>query len=131
MNAPHRRKEWLEFKEWCIQRKLKSFPAHPWTVSAYVVWLDANRRYRTLQKRLDVIARVHIRGCVHSPVSENIVSRTLEAVERRRRAGSHKSFDGRELLAPKKRKVSLKKLENKVGLSHLPRLVSRRPQPEA
>ncbi|MDV7338203.1 hypothetical protein RYZ26_01255 [Terasakiella sp. A23] len=131
MNTPHRRKEWLEFKEWCVQRKLKAFPAHPWTVSAYIVWLDANRRYRTMQKRLDVIARVHIRGCVHSPVSEEIVTRTRDAVDRRRAVGPHKSFDGRELLAPKKRTVVLKKLDKKPTLSHFPKLVSRRPQPEA
>lgn len=132
MNAPHRRKEWLEFKEWCAARKLKAFPAHPWTVSAYIVWLDANRRYRTLHKRLDVIARVHIRGCVHSPDGDGLVQRTLAALERRRLAGPHKSFSGRELLEPKKKPATtVGKTAQKPAMRHVPPLVARRPQPEA
>ncbi|SCA55838.1 hypothetical protein MTBPR1_130034 [Candidatus Terasakiella magnetica] len=130
MNAPHRRKEWLEFKDWCGQRKLKAFPAHPWTLSAYIVWLEAHRRYRTLHKRMDVIARVHIRACVHSPDQEDLVKRTLEAIEARRAAGPHKSFTGKDLLEPKKRKLKLAEKAEKKKLSHLPRLVSKRPQPE-
>jgi len=133
MNAPHRRKEWLEFKDWCGQRKLRAFPAHPWTVAAYIVWLDANRRYRTLHKRLDVIARVHIRGCVHSPDTEDLVKRTLLAIDTRRSEPkkTHKSFTGHDLLEPKKRKLQFKKLDETRAFSNIPPLVSRRPQPEA
>ncbi|WP_417789495.1 hypothetical protein [Terasakiella pusilla] len=132
MNTPHRRKEWLEFKEWCVARKLKALPAHPWTVSAYIVWLDANRRYRTLHKRLDVIARVHVRGCVRSPDADALVQRTLMVLERRRLAGPHKSFTGQDLLEPaKKRACSLKPVQQTPALRHVPPLVARRPQPEA
>ncbi|NVK19012.1 MAG: hypothetical protein HWE30_09975 [Methylocystaceae bacterium] len=131
MNTPHRRKEWLEFKAWCADRKLRAFPAHPWTVAAYIVWLDANRRFRTLQKRLDVISRVHVRACVHAPDQEDVVQKTLSAIHQRREAGSHKSFDGRDLLEPKKARPTLKKIVKKTKLSHIPPLVSRRPQPEA
>ncbi len=130
MNAPHRRKEWLEFKDWCGQRKLRAFPAHPWTVSAYLLWLEANRRYRTLNKRLDIIARVHLRSCVHSPESDALVKRTLNTIERRRKAGPHKSFTGKELLAPKKRAVKFVTVEDKKTLSPFPPLVSKRPQTE-
>jgi hypothetical protein len=128
MNTPHRRKEWLEFKDWCGQRKLKPFPAHAWTVSAYVLWLEANRRYRTLHKRLDVIARVHMRACVHSPTEDKVVERTLAALEKRRLAGPHKSFDGVDLLQPKKGKVSVEEKSKKRRLRQTPVLVSKRPQ---
>lgn len=131
MNTPHRRKEWLEFKDWCGQRRLRAFPAHPWTLSAYILWLDSHRRYRTLHKRLDVIARVHIRACVHSPENDELVRRTLEAVEKRRQSGSHKSFTGEELLAPPVRKDTVEANRARRGLRRSPPLVSRRPQPNA
>jgi len=131
MNTPHRRKEWLEFKDWCGQRKLRAFPAHPWTLSVYLLWLEANRRYRTLHKRLDVIARVHIRACVHSPDRENVVRRTLGVIDQRRSAGPLKVFSRKELLPPKKRKVSFKETSENSRFGSLPSLVSKRPQPEA
>jgi len=133
MNAPHRRKEWLEFKDWCGQRRLKAFPAHPWTLSAYALWLEAHRRYRTLHNRIDVIARVHLRACIHSPEHDPLVTRTLAAIDKRRSVGGKpsKSFTGAELLAPKKRALNLRQEKNTRSLRHIPPLVPRRPQPDA
>lgn len=131
MNAPHRRKEWLEFKDWCAQRRLKAFPAHPWTLAAYIVWLDAHRRGRTLHKRMDIIARVHIRACIHSPDRDPLVERTLTAIERRRQTGSHKSFNAKDLLDPKKKNPTAKSGNTKRVLRHVPPLVSKRPRTDA
>ncbi len=132
MNAPHRRKEWQEFKDWCGQRGLKAFPAHPWTLSAYMLWLEAHRRYRTLHKRMDVIARVHLRACAHSPERDSLVQRTLKAIEYRRENPQNRAFNGKELLEPKKSlpKVN-KQTTSKRSLRHVPPLVARRPQPDA
>lgn len=131
MNAPHRRKEWLEFKDWCVQRRLKAFPVHPWTLSAYILWLDAHRRARTLHKRVDVIVRVHLRACVHSPDRDPLVQRTLDAVEQRRLKGAHKSFDGTDLLEPKKKNPTPVQDNAKRVLRHIPPLVNKRPQTDA
>lgn len=134
MNAPQRRKEWLEFKEWCEARKLKAFPAHPWTVSVYLLWLDAHRRTRTLQKRLDIIVRVHMCACIHSPDRGPVIKRTLAAIQTRRHKVPSKRFKGQELLEPKRRKVNVaqKAPSKKTRLfAQTPPLVLRRPPSEA
>jgi|GEM_PF-1951234 len=134
MNAPQRRKEWQEFKEWCEARKLKAFPAHPWTVSVYLLWLDAHRRTRTLQKRLDIILRVHMCACIHSPDRDPLIKRTLAAIEKRRHKAPSKIFKGQKLLEPKRRKVNRpqKAVSKKTRLfGQIPSLVLRRPPPEA
>lgn len=128
MNAPQRRKEWREFKKWCADRRLKALPAHPWTLSAYALWLDANRRHRTLQKRLDVIARVHIRALTHSPERDPLVLRTLEAIETRRGNKDHKIFTGQDLFEPKKKAPCLSPAKERRRLSHTPPLVEKRLQ---
>lgn len=130
MNAPHRRKEWLEFKDWCAQRKLKAFPAHPWTVATYCLWLDANRRYRTLHKRVDIIARVHVRACKHAPDQAELVRRTLETIDQRRQTPPEKSFDGLDLLMPKKTTVQPPVPEVRKTMRRQPPLVSPRPELE-
>lgn len=125
MNTPHRRKEWTEFRDWCQERRLKPFPAHPWTVAAYMRWLDANRRYRTLQKRLDVIARVHLRQCIRSPDVEDIVQRTIKAIESNRERLDTRSA-GEQLLKPSRQNVTPVSKKTR-SLSNTPPLVSRRP----
>lgn len=126
MNTPHKRKEWLEFKDWCQDRRLNHFPAHPWTVAAYMVWLDANRRYRTMQKRLDVISRVHIRQCVRAPDLEGVVLRTLKAIEARRN-GTLCDYEDMAYLEPSRRKLAPLTLETRRQMARTPPLVSKRP----
>lgn len=74
---------WNAFKAWCVERKLKALPAHPWTVAAYLRWAD--RRFGAAQARaaLDAISRQHVLKTMHAPMRHAIVARTLEMIERR------------------------------------------------
>jgi hypothetical protein len=125
-------KEWREFKVWCRERKLKALPAHPWTVAVYLLWLDAHRRYRSMDKRLEVIAHVHVCGCYHSLDRDPIIVRTKKAIVQRRSLGAHKSFTGEELLEPKRSPVQAKPSAQPKKtrlLTQTPPLVLRRPRP--
>ena len=90
---------WSEFVAWCTGRRLRALPAHPWTVAAYVRWCDRRRRHRTLARRLRAIARAHVLAGHKAPDRHPTVTRTLRAVETRRRTRARPLFRAEDFLA--------------------------------
>jgi len=131
MTAPHRREEWQEFRDWCHARHLHALPAHPWTVSAYALWLADNRRYRTLHKRLDIINRVHLLACKPTPEDTALVKKTVARIENRKIPAPKTAFTGEELLIAKKQAPQPSYPSKPAKpFSQTPPLVSRRPSQE-
>ncbi len=79
-------KIWAEFVHWCIKRKLRVLPAHPWTISAYLRWLDGKGQGETAEASLKSISRAHILRAQRSPHDHPVVLRTMMSINRRRDA---------------------------------------------
>ena len=146
-----RTQHWTEFRKWCVQRKLRACPAHPWTIAAYLRVVDRRAGTRDAQAALDAISREHILKTMRTPMRNAIVVRTMEMIERRGEVRDRHAalFDEQDLLdeasrpAPAKTAAQLTdqlaaqlaaqpaaKSATKPGrrvLSSEPRLKSRRP----
>lgn len=91
MIAQRREKNWLDFVDWCRARRLKSLPAHPWTVAAYARWCDSHYRRPNVCKRIEAIARAHIFYCAASPDRHPTVMSTLRIIERNHQSQANRS----------------------------------------
>jgi hypothetical protein len=123
---------WSDFKAWCVQRKLKALPAHPWTIAAYLRWIDRRFGAKDAQAAFNVISRQHVLKTMRAPMRHAIVARTLEMIERRGEVRDRQAalFDDQEALGQNPRPAPLKKAVPKPGrrvLSTEPRLKPRRP----
>lgn len=78
-----RTKTWGEFTRWCDSRGLKAFPAHPWTIAAYLRWVDRRSDAKTAREALNVISREHLLKSARVPGRYPTVQRTIELIERR------------------------------------------------
>jgi len=78
-----RTKTWGEFKRWCDARGLKALPAHPWTIAAYLRWVDRRHDALTARQALNVISRQHLLKSARVPGRHPTVQSTLELIERR------------------------------------------------
>jgi len=78
-----RAKTWGEFTRWCESRGLKSLPAHPWTIAAYLRWVDRRKGAQTARDALNVIAREHLLKTARVPARHSTVQSTIELIERR------------------------------------------------
>lgn len=145
-SAPPR--EWTAFLSWCQARGLKGLPAHPWTVSAYLRWIEARHGYVQVLRHLGVISHRHLMVSSFSPERHPLVLRTLGTIKARSETAGARSalFDDADVLeAPldgtKERTDGRKKKSSRVlreeappvaavrgrPLRRGPRLVSRRP----
>ncbi len=79
-------KAWKEFDAWCRARRLRSLPAHPWTVAAYARWCERRYRFQTIVESIRSIAREHVLRCHPPPDRHPTVSGTLRRIEARSRA---------------------------------------------
>lgn len=123
---------WSEFKTWCAQRKLKALPAHPWTIAAYLRWMDRRLGAKDAKAALNAISRQHVLKTMRAPMRHAIVARTLEMIERRGEVRDCQAalFDDQEALGQSPRPSSLKEAALKPGrrvLSTEPRLKQHRP----
>ncbi|TCS60610.1 hypothetical protein [Varunaivibrio sulfuroxidans] len=146
-SAPPR--EWIAFLAWCRARGLRGLPAHPWTVSAYLRWVEAHHGYAQVLRHLRVISHRHLMVSSFSPERHPLVLRTLGAIKARSKTAGARSalFDDADVLATpsdvsKKRGGGKKKLSSRMlredapspatprgrPLRRGPRLVSRRPE---
>ena len=124
---------WSDFKAWCVQRKLKALPAHPWTIAAYLRWIDRRFGAKDAQAAFNVISRQHVLKTMRAPMRHAIVARTLEMIERRGEVRDCQAalFDDQDALGQSPRPAPSKKVAPKPGrrvLSTEPRLKPRRPQ---
>lgn len=78
-----RTKTWGDFKRWCDSRKLKALPAHPWTIAAYLRWIERRKDVETAREVLNVISREHLLKSARVPSRHPTVERTMELLERR------------------------------------------------
>jgi hypothetical protein len=78
-----RTKTWADFKRWCEGRKLKALPAHPWTIAAYLRWVERRKDALDVRDILGVIAREHLLKSARVPSRHPTVQRTLDLIERR------------------------------------------------
>jgi len=80
-------KTWRDFTRWCAARGLAALPAHPWTISAYLRWVDQHQDARAARAALNVISRHHLlktaRASHRAPQRHATVQKTLELIERR------------------------------------------------
>lgn len=92
---------WSEFVKWCAHRQLKSLPAHPWTIAAYLRWIDRRADAHTAHAALDTISRQHLLKTLRVPTRHVLVTRTMEMIERRDVVrGQHAAlFDEKDMLA--------------------------------
>lgn len=99
-SALARPRTWSEFKRWCAARGLKPLPAHPWTIAAYLRWVDRRGGARDAHQALDAITREHLLKTVRAPARHPVVLRTLELIARRNEVrGQHAAlFDERDIL---------------------------------
>jgi len=132
--AAQEKKVWKEFTEWCGTRRLKSLPAHPWTIAAYLRWCEHRHRLATLEAILMVIARKHLLSCLTRPDRHPTVVRTLGAIRARQDARSRRAnlFREADFTAPRAEVadgVPPQMKPRRRSLANTPKLVTRRPAP--
>ena len=143
MRASKREKAWTDFEQWCRDRRLRSLPAHPWTLAAYARWCETRHRYPAIVERIQSIARIHLLACAASPDRHPMVMRTLRSLElrNRTRAGRAALFPVDEVAPATHEEPApigpapsgpaqgpMRGRRRKTALRTAPRLVSRRPR---
>ena len=101
-NSRHKQdKNWTEFVTWCIKRKLRVLPAHPWTIAAYLRWLDARENGDQAEAIIKSISRAHILNALRSPHDHSVVTRTMMSIVRRRSSAPDRSnlFDDSDFVS--------------------------------
>ncbi|MEX0694393.1 MAG: hypothetical protein WD075_08125 [Rhodospirillales bacterium] len=83
MNVPGKEKSWLAFVQWCDARGLSSSPANPWTLAAYVRFVEGTMRLDALRRHIDQIGQMHFEKIRKRPDRHTMVKRTLDSVKRR------------------------------------------------
>lgn len=135
---------WRDFIQWCAKRRLRSLPAHPWTVAAYLRWRDGQSGSKggavDIKAVTDAVRRAHKKAGKRSPHREPIVERTIALIKNKQEAKNAGSdlFDADSLLfsdaAPPPDAVEGDEAPSDPAetagrkLSSTPRLVSRRPR---
>ena len=79
-----RDRAWVDFRAWCVARRLRALPAHPWTVAAYARFCQARHTPKTITEKLAVIGRVHLSKGHRAPDGAALVKRTLAELRRER-----------------------------------------------
>lgn len=94
-------KIWTEFVHWCSKRKLRVLPAHPWTIAAYLRWIDAREEGDRAESIIKSISRAHILRAQRSPHDHPVIARTMLSIARRRKSAPDRSnlFDGKDFLS--------------------------------
>lgn len=132
-----RTKIWGDFKRWCEARNLKPLPAHPWSIAAYLRWLERHKAAGQASGAVDVIAREHLLKSARVPTRHPTVQRTLDLIARRASTAVMRSnlFDDDDA-GPQSTDVSKKAPvpSEPAAAKHrtmraTPRLKSRRPKP--
>lgn len=134
---------WRDFIQWCAKRRLRSLPAHPWTLAAYLRWRDEKGNPYELKAVVDAVRRAHKKADKRSPDRDPIVERTVALIRNKREARESGSdlFDADSLLFPENpppeavenadeesHEEDRSATDRGRKLSSTPRLVSRRPR---
>lgn len=115
---------WSEFKRWCDARGLKALPANPWTVAAYLRWVDRRLGAMAARAALDTVAREHILKTLHVPAKHPTVKRTLDLIERRAEVRGQQAalFDEADVLStePQPKSQLKSQLKSKAKMKAVP-----------
>ena len=100
MARQSRDKIWDDFVHWCKKRHLKPMPAHPWTIAAFLRWMDSRNDGENAETALKSISRAHLLCGRRSPHSHPMITRTLGSIYRRRSSAPDRSdlFEARDFL---------------------------------
>jgi ferric-dicitrate binding protein FerR (iron transport regulator) len=126
-------RDWMDFEAWCRRRRLRSLPAHPWAVAAFVRWCEARHSHASIVRRMKAIARRHLLAGLPAIERHPLVLRTLRVVERHEQTRGQRAAlfpeptGGLAPAAPKAAKAPAR--SRRGGLAATPKLVSRRPSP--
>ena len=83
MSVPGKEKSWQSFVAWCDARGLCSSPANPWTLAAYIRFVEGSMRLDALRRHIDQIGQMHYEKIRKRPDRHTMVKRTLDSVKRR------------------------------------------------
>ena len=75
-----------DFIRWCARHRLRSLPAHPWTVAACLRWSDETDRRCDLRAVRDALHHAHRKAGKPSPDREPVVEKTVAFICNRREA---------------------------------------------
>jgi len=92
---------WNDFVRWCKKRHLKPMPAHPWTIAAFLRWMDSKDDGDSADAALKSISRAHLLCGRRSPHHHPMIERTLGSIYRRRASAPDRSnlFEARDFLS--------------------------------
>ena len=127
-----RTRMWGDFRRWCQARGLKPLPAHPWTIAAYLRWVERRKDAQTAKAVLEVISREHLLKSARVPSRHPTVQKTLALIEQRAQTRAQRSnlFDDDILSEPAKAKAPKEKPAPKKArrvMTTQPRLTRKRP----
>jgi len=94
-------KIWNDFVQWCRKRQLRPMPAHPWTIAAFLRWMDSQDNGDSTGSALKSIARAHLLCGRRSPHRHPMIERTLGSIYRRRESAPDRSnlFEARDFFS--------------------------------
>lgn len=96
-----RDKIWNDFVQWCKKRHLRPMPAHPWTIAAFLRWMDSRDDGDSADRAIKSISRAHLLNGRRSPHRHPMIERTLSSIYRRRESAPDRSnlFEARDFLS--------------------------------
>lgn len=139
MQARQRQRLFKEFSAWCDGRSLTSAPAHPWTVSVFVRFLERRADVDEIPLYVEAIDLHHELKRMTPPGRYELVQRTVDGTTQRAEAAAAVSEHSSDLfveddflveeapIAPAAKAKAPAKAPAKRRLSHKPKLVARRP----
>lgn len=86
MAALGKTRSWEAFSAWCDERGLTPAPANPWTLAAYIRYLEGQMRYDALKRHVEHVGQMHFEKRRTRPDRDVMVQRTLDTVRRREEA---------------------------------------------
>lgn len=127
-----RTRMWGDFRRWCQARGLKPLPAHPWTIAAYLRWVERRKDAQTAKAVLEVISREHLLKSARVPSRHPTVQKTMALIEQRSQTRAQRSnlFDDDIVSEPTKAKAPKEKPAPKKArrvMTTQPRLTRKRP----
>ncbi len=138
-------KNWKDFVQWGMGRKLHILPAHPWTVAAYLRWLDGRGEGDLAESVIKSISRVHILNGKRSPHDHPVITRTIVSIVRRRSSAPDRSnlFDDSAFISKRsgteetselaeveqEPKTELQVMRRGISMRSTPKLVRRKKRP--
>jgi len=93
-------RSWDAFSAWCDERGLAAAPANPWTLAAYIRFVEGTMRYDVLRRHVDQIGQMHFEKRRTRPDRTAMVQRTLDSVRRRAEARKRQSKEKTKPVAP-------------------------------